>query len=327
MPDPQTPPNTVQLRGSTLLELRDVRREIRARGTTVEILRGVNLQAKAGEVTALLGPNGAGKTTTLNIAQGLDRPDAGTVKLLGQNPWRAGADLRSQVGVMLQDGGLPPSSTPGRLLRHVASLYAQPVHLDALSGRLGIDEFASRSIRRLSGGQKQRVALAAALIGRPRVVFLDEPSAGLDPISRKIVFNLITELKRSGLAIILTTHLLDDAQRLADQVVLLNRGQVVRSGSVTELTMGSEADNNPLEFSIVRPLTAAETHDLPDHLTLWQQESDHHTSGFTIYHINNISSPDDLVSLTQWWQRHQLMPERINMADRSLEDVFWEVSP
>ncbi|MCY1158099.1 MAG: transporter ATP-binding protein, partial [Citricoccus sp.] len=171
-----------------LVSLNGVCRTVRNRRRgDVEILRGVDFQARAGQVTALLGPNGAGKTTTLTIAQGLDRPDAGTVELLGRDPWRAGSALRSRVGVMLQDGGLPPSATPARLLAHVASLYRAPADMAALVERLGIGEFAGRDIRRLSGGQRQRVALAAALAGRPRVVFLDEPSAGLDPVSRQLV--------------------------------------------------------------------------------------------------------------------------------------------
>ncbi|MGO1181971.1 MAG: ABC transporter ATP-binding protein [Micrococcaceae bacterium] len=285
----------------------------------------MSLTARAGHVTALLGPNGAGKTTTLNIAQGLDRPSNGTVRLLGTDPWRASAELRSRVGVMLQEGGLPPSATPARLLRHIAALYRNPADIRALSDRLGIDDFADRSIRRLSGGQKQRVALAAALTGRPTVVFLDEPSAGLDPISRKIVFDIIEELKQAGLALILTTHLLDDAQRLADEVILLKHGVVERSGSVAELT--SNGEKHPVEFWIDRPLSTEDKTTVPSGLTLTLLDPERSPAESARVRVSGVTGAQDLVSLAQWWHDRGLMPERLTMADRSLEDVFWEVGP
>lgn len=308
-----------------MLHLEDVHKSVRSKTGRVEILRGVSLTARAGCVTALLGPNGAGKTTTLNIAQGLDRPTSGTVQLLGTDPWRASAELRSRVGVMLQEGGLPPSATPARLLRHIASLYRNPADIRALSDRLGIDDFADRSIRRLSGGQKQRVALAAALTGRPTVVFLDEPSAGLDPISRKIVFDIIEELKQAGLALILTTHLLDDAQRLADDVILLKHGVVERSGSVAELT--SNGEKHPVEFWVERPLSPDDLATAPPGLTLTVLDPEQSTAAGTRVRVSGVGGTQDLVLLARWWHDRELMPERLTMADRSLEDVFWEAGP
>lgn len=308
-----------------MLHLEDVHKSVRSKTGRVEILRGVSLTARAGCVTALLGPNGAGKTTTLNIAQGLDRPTSGTVQLLGTDPWRASAELRSRVGVMLQDGGLPPSATPARLLRHIASLYRNPADIRALSDRLGINDFADRSIRRLSGGQKQRVALAAALTGRPTVVFLDEPSAGLDPISRKIVFDIIEELKQAGLALILTTHLLDDAQRFADDVILLKHGVVERSGSVAELT--SNGEKHPVEFWVERSLSPKDLATAPSGLTLTVLDPEQSTAAGTRVRVSGVGGTQDLVLLARWWHDRELMPERLTMADRSLEDVFWEVGP
>src|SRR5688572_1790930 len=201
----------------------------------LRVVSGVSLVAGRGEVTALLGANGAGKTTTIECAQGLQRRTGGTITLLGQDPGNAGADLRSRVGVMLQEGGLPPSTRPLPLLRHIAGMYRNPRPLDELVDRLGIDAFSRTTVRRLSGGQKQRLALAAALIGRPEVLFLDEPSAGLDPQSRQLVFELIGELRDSGMGIILTTHLMDDAQRLADYVYIIDAGRNVAEGTVQEL--------------------------------------------------------------------------------------------
>lgn len=313
------------------LELTDVHHRVSTRGQTVEILRGVDLTARAGAVTALLGPNGAGKTTTLTIAQGLIRPTSGQVRLLGQEPWRAGAGLRSRVGVMLQEGGLPQAVTPRRLLSHVCSLYRQPVDMPTLVTRLEIDAFADRDIRRLSGGQKQRVALAAALAGRPDIVFLDEPSAGLDPVSRHLVFDLVRDLKRAGVAIVLTTHLLDDAQRLADQVVLLRQGQVERRGTVAELTSHDAAA--PLVFCLATPLREDQLATSPAGLTIQPRPSDAASPSETIgpaghgYLVQGADTPQKLAALAHWWAELGVMPTDLHLARRSLEDVFLEVAP
>lgn len=200
-----------------------------------EALRGLTWSARTGEVTCVLGPNGAGKTTAVEIATGLQHRDAGTVCVLGTDPWRAGAEHRSRVGVMLQDGGLPQAVTPRALLRHLARLWTGPADVDALCSRLGIDDFAGTSLRRLSGGQRQRVALAAALVGRPRVVFLDEPTAGLDPHARRVVHTLVAEHAAAGTAMIVTTHSFDEAERLADRVVVFARGRVAADGTVAEV--------------------------------------------------------------------------------------------
>ena len=165
---------------------------------SVQAVRDMTWEARAGRITAVLGPNGAGKTTTVACLEGLLQPDTGEARVLGVDPWGADADHRAAVGVMLQDGGLPNTSTPARLLPHLARLYADPWPLDDLRRRLGIHEFDRTSVRRLSGGQRQRVALAAALIGRPRVAFLDEPSAGLDPHARLEVWDLVREVATIG---------------------------------------------------------------------------------------------------------------------------------
>lgn len=304
-----------------MLSLTNVHRDVPARQGRFHILKGVTFQAKAGEVTALLGPNGAGKTTTLSIAQGIDKASSGTVKLLGRDPYRAGSGLRSQVGVMLQDGGLPMSVSGERLLRHLQKLYVHPANIDALMERLDIHSFKDRQIRRLSGGQRQRLGLAAALIGRPRVVFLDEPSAGLDPVSRRIVFELIEELKTLGVCIILTTHLLEDAQRLADHVVLIRDGRVEAAGTVNELT--ATGLRPPFTFRLEQPLSAAQRNDFPGSLSL--SHGDHSGDGL-VWSVSGITSPHDLHELTAWWVRHNLMPIDMGLHTKSLEDVFWELN-
>lgn len=197
--------------------------------------------AESGAVTAVLGPNGAGKTTTMECLEGLQRPTAGTARVLGNDPWRAPAEHRARVGVMLQDGGLPVTTTAERLLHHVARLHAAPADVPALMHRLDLTRVGGRSIRRLSGGERQRVALAAALVGHPDVAFLDEPTAGLDPHARLEVWDLVRETAAVA-AVVVTTHSFEEAERIADHVVIMNAGRVVAQGSLDEVR-----DGRPLE--------------------------------------------------------------------------------
>ncbi|MGE9807650.1 MULTISPECIES: ABC transporter ATP-binding protein [unclassified Janibacter] len=197
---------------------------------------GMSWSADAGRITAVLGPNGAGKTTTMECLEGLQLPDSGRLEVLGHDPWRASPDHRARVGVMLQEGGLPNAARPLRLLRHLAAFHRSPRDVDELAAALGIDEFAKTSVRRLSGGQRQRVALAAALVGAPDVAFLDEPTAGLDPHARLDVWDLVRSVADAGAAVVLTTHSFEEAERLADDVVVVARGAVVASGTLPELT-------------------------------------------------------------------------------------------
>ncbi|MDE9364499.1 ABC transporter ATP-binding protein [Luteipulveratus sp. YIM 133132] len=210
-------------------------RDLHHRYGTTPALDGMSWSARAGAVTAVLGPNGAGKTTTIEMAEGLRRPDAGEIRVLGTDPWQASAQHRARVGVMLQEGGLPGGTRPSRLLRHLARMYASPVEVDPLMDRLGITAFDRTTMRRLSGGQRQRVALAAALVGRPEVLFLDEPTAGLDPHARRDVWTLVKETRDNGVTVVVTTHSFEEAERLADRVVVLARGRVVADGSVAEV--------------------------------------------------------------------------------------------
>ena len=225
-------------------------RDLAKRFGATTALAGMTWAARHGQVTAVLGPNGAGKTTTIECAEGLQRPDFGEVRVLGADPWRAGPDHRARVGVMLQDGGLPSASTPVRLLHHFAAFHQSPADVDVLVKRLGIDAFSGTTVRRLSGGQKQRVALAAALIGRPEVAFLDEPTAGLDPHARLDAWDLLRETRDTGCAVIVTTHSFEEAERLADHIVIVNKGTAAAQGSLAELT--DEVSLETLYFSLTR---------------------------------------------------------------------------
>lgn len=282
----------------------------------LRVLESVSLKAYPGQVTTLLGSNGAGKSTTLACAQGLLRPEGGTVELLGEDPYGDKPELRARVGVMLQDGGLPPSMRPIPLLRHVASLYRNPIDLEELIKRLDLESFGSRTIRRLSGGQKQRVALAIALAGDPEVLFLDEPSAGLDPQSRQVVFDLIAELRDAGKAIILTTHLMDDAQKLSDYVYIIDKGCTVAQGTVSELIARAqeEQDTRPVSFSARSGLALPQP---PEGLYLLETSAGQ-------YRLDGVNSPEHLNWLTSWWAREGILPTQLNLQARSLEDVFLE---
>ena len=292
----------------------------------------VNLRVFPGEVVVLLGANGAGKTTTLACAQGLLKPTRGTVRLLGENPLQADPELRAKVGIMLQDGGLPNAMHPIPLLEHISTMYTDPYPVEELAERLGIDAFNGTTIRRLSGGQKQRVSLAAALIGRPDVLFLDEPSAGLDPQSRNVVFDIIREQRELGTAIVLTTHLIDDAQKLADYVYIIENGTTVQEGTVSEL-IASDGTNR-LQYTLDAPTPTREQL-LPAHLRAGVEliEKVPYTPARNgapsvpgEYELVGALRPEHLAAFTSALAERYLMPISLTMEPKTLEDVFLDIS-
>lgn len=205
------------------------------------ILDGLSFSAQPGAVTALLGPNGAGKSTTIRCCTGVFAPDAGTISVLGHAPGSPEATAR--VGLMPQSAGAWAGVRPRELLRYLASLYAHPHEPESLIAALGLGDFARTPYRRLSGGQQQLVNLAGALIGRPAFVVLDEPTAGLDPHVRRRTWELIRAVADAGVGVLLTTHAMDEAERLADHVWLVDAGRIVLSGTVPELTRGGSLED------------------------------------------------------------------------------------
>ena len=203
---------------------------------------GLSFTIDTGEVFGLLGPNGAGKTTTVEILEGYRRADAGDVRVLGVDPWRDGAQLRPKIGVMLQDGGLYPGIRPLEALQLFASYYDDPDDPDRLLDVVGLRESEHTLVRRMSGGQQQRLSLALALIGRPSLVFLDEPTAGMDPRARATTWDLIRELRDRGATVVLTTHAMHEAEQLCDRVGIVHHGRLVAYGSPSELTTNAGAD-------------------------------------------------------------------------------------
>lgn len=204
-------------------------------------LSDLSLVAEAGQVTALLGPNGAGKTTLIRTCTDILSPTTGTVQVFGLSP--AAACAQGLVGVMPQSTGAWSGIKPLELLRYLSRLYPHPLPVDALADRLGLTAFADTPYRRLSGGQQQAVNLAGAIIGRPQLVILDEPTAGMDPHARHVVWELIEQLRAAGTSVVLSTHLMDEAARLADHIWIIDSGRVALHGTLTELT----ADDTDLE--------------------------------------------------------------------------------
>lgn len=231
---------------------------------SVTACENVSLSANFGEITALLGPNGAGKSTTIACATGLLSPDGGEVQLLGANPLTHDAETRARVGVMLQDGGLTSGATPAQLLAYASSLYAKPRDWRTLAHELGIDAFSSTLVRRLSGGQRQRLSLALSLLGVPDVLFLDEPTAGMDVAVKRRTRELIRAEAERGAAVILTSHALDDIASLADRVIVIAEGSVKADGTLADVerTLGGQS---PLSIDIAASAPSEE------HLVAFEQ--------------------------------------------------------
>jgi ABC-2 type transport system ATP-binding protein len=201
----------------------------------------IDLTADAGEVVVILGPNGAGKTSTVETLEGYRRPAAGDVRVLGLHPRSDHAALTGRMGVMLQRGGVYPMLGPRRVLDLFAAYYPDPLPTDHLLDLVGLRAVAATPWRHLSGGEQQRLSLALALIGRPEVAFLDEPTAGVDPEGRLAIRAVVAGLKEKGVCVLLTTHELTEAEKLADRIVILSAGRVVREGTAHELTTAGAA--------------------------------------------------------------------------------------
>jgi ABC-2 type transport system ATP-binding protein len=279
---------------------------------------GLTLAAERAKVTSLLGPNGAGKTTTIEICEGYRRPDGGTVRVLGLDPVRDARALRPRVGVMLQSGGLPQAVPAGEYLRVMASFYARPLDPAALLDRLGLAGSVRVPCRRLSGGQQQRLSLAAALIGRPELVFLDEPTAGLDPQARHATWELIAELRAAGVSVVLTTHFMEEAERLADGVVIVDHGRLVAEGTPAELT----GTDGQLRFRAEPGLsTDSLLSALPDGTAVKESPAGHY-----VIEVQRRVDPQLLAAVTGWCADHGVLAKDLGVESRTLEDVFLELT-
>jgi ABC-2 type transport system ATP-binding protein len=279
---------------------------------------GLTLTARRGEVTAILGPNGAGKTTTVEVCEGYRRADGGTVRVLGLDPAADGARLRPRVGVMLQSGGIPPAVPAGEYLTLLSKFHAHPLDPAELLETVGLSGSARTAYKRLSGGQQQRLSLAAAVIGRPELVFLDEPTAGMDPQARHATWDLVAGLKAAGVSVILTTHFMEEAERLADHVVIIDKGRAVADASPAELTGSAgqlrfraepELDTDSLLAALPAGAAAKES-----------------PAGHYLIEVHGAVDPGMVAAVTAWCAERGVLPSSLRIESRTLEDVFLELT-
>ena len=273
---------------------------------------GVTFSAETGRVTVVLGPNGAGKTSTIEHLEGYRRAASGRSSVLGMDPIDQHAELTRRVGIMLQQGGIPTGIRPAEVLRQYAGFFDDPVDPDELLGMVGLGERRRTTYRRLSGGEQQRLSLALALVGRPRCVFLDEPTAGVDLEGRDLIRSVLDGLRDDGVTVLVTTHDLDEAERLADHVVIIDRGRVVAEGAPATLMASAPSDH--LLFGAPPDLdVAALGAELGATVTQVRRGE---------YRVDTAPTPTAVAALTAWLARHDLPLADLRAERQRLDDVF-----
>ena len=279
------------------------------------VVDGLSFTVRQGEIFALLGPNGAGKTTTIETLEGYRAPDGGLVRVLGLDPMRQGQgrELKALVGVMLQQDGLYPGLSAREVLNLFAGYYERPYAVETLLNRVGLVDAAKTRCRRLSGGQKRRLALAVALIGRPRLVFLDEPTTGMDPQARLATWEIIRGLKSSGVTVLLTTHLMDEAERLADRVAIIDHGRLIALDTPAGLTGAQDA--GVVRFVAPAGLDCAQLAALPS-----ARSAEEIRPGS--YLLETESASALLAELTTWLRDQGIVLSELRVGHGSLEDLF-----
>lgn len=270
-----------------------------------------------GEVFALLGPNGAGKTTTVETLEGYRTPDEGRVRILGRDPVRETQALKPYIGVMLQQDGLYPGLTAREILRLYAGYFLHPQNIEGLLERVGLTSAARTRCRRLSGGQKRRLALAVALIGNPTLVFLDEPTAGMDPQARLATWEIIRDLKQQGATVLLTTHQMDEAERLADRIAIIDHGRLVALDTPTQMIGVQNATT--VRFIAPAGLDCAQLTALP-----FAYKAEEIRPGS--YLIETEAVPALLAELTAWLRDKNITLSELRVGHGSLEDLFLQLT-
>jgi ABC-2 type transport system ATP-binding protein len=288
------------------------------------VVDGLSFDVRREEIFGLLGPNGAGKTTTVEVIEGYRWPDAGDVRVLGLDPARDGASLRSRMGLMLQSGGIYPQVKPIEILRLFASFYAAPHDPNELLDLVGLRSAAGTRFKDLSGGEKQRLGLALALAGRPELVVLDEPTAGMDPAAKVDTRRLIGELRAAGVTVVLTTHDLADVERLADRVAFIDRGRLVALASPSELTSAAAVPR--FRFRLEVPLSDADRQSLGERLSDGAPGTDLVDEGGGRYRLDGVSPAPGLVSrLATWCESRQLLVVEVTTGSGTLEERYLEL--
>ena len=282
---------------------------------SVRAVDDLSLTVETGEVFGLLGPNGAGKTTTVEILEGYRRAEAGDVRVLELDPWREGARLRPRIGVMLQDGGLYPGIRPLEALSLFASYYDDPDDPQRLLDVVGLRDAEQTLVRRMSGGQYQRLSLALALIGRPALVFLDEPTAGLDPRARATTWELVRDLRDQGATVVLTTHAMDEAEQLCNRLAIIDHGRLVGYGTPSEL-----AAANAVEETRFSALPGLDRVALAGALGLDAGEVRELRPGE--YVLDVLATPELIAGLAGWLRDRDVTLGDLHAGRGSLEEVF-----
>ncbi|HEX2756256.1 MAG TPA: ABC transporter ATP-binding protein [Candidatus Limnocylindrales bacterium] len=292
------------------------------------VLRDLSFRVAAGEIFALLGPNGAGKTTTVEIIEGYRRADRGEVRVLGVDPARAGRAHRARVGLMLQGGGgIDPRMTAREVVGLHARFHAEPRDVDELLGRVGLTGSTARTrYRRLSGGEKQRVGLALALVGRPELAILDEPTAGMDVEARAATRDLLAGLRASGVTVLLTSHDLVDVERLVDRLAILDRGRIVAIGAPQELTAASFP---VLRFRLALPLAEPDRVALADRLAEAGGDSRiaiEDDGGSGRYRVDGLApTPPIVATVASWCEARGALILELRTGGGSLEERYLEL--
>jgi ABC-2 type transport system ATP-binding protein len=280
---------------------------------------GLSFVVPRGEVFGLLGPNGAGKTTTVEALEGYRAPDAGTVRVLGLDPIRDARRLTPRIGVMLQEGGLYPGLKPAELLRLFASYYDEAEDPDVLLDTVGLGDTVNKPVRRLSGGQAQRLSLACALVGRPEVVFLDEPTAGMDPHARATTWRLVREIRGRGVTVLLTTHAMDEAEQLCDRVAIVAGGKLAALGTPAELTRWETRDE--IWFAAAPQI---DTVGLARALGVDASDLVEDRPGE--YLVRAAGTPARIADLACFLRDHHIALVALQSGRRSLEEVFLQIT-
>jgi ABC-2 type transport system ATP-binding protein len=300
-----------------------------------DVVAGLTFDVHPGEILGLLGPNGAGKTTTVEILEGYRRPDGGSVRVLGLDPVRDARALRPRVGIMLQQGGLPPQVRTREIVHLYASFFRDPEDADLLLGRVGLADAARRRVKVLSGGERQRLALALALVGRPEVAMLDEPTAGMDPQAKAATRGIVADLRDRGCAVVLTTHELADLERLADRIAIVRHGRLVALGTPAEIVAGVR---RRLRFRVAGLLSAAGRAELAGALATGAEPPTTGGDGTTIratieedgpggaYRLEGLEpSPRVVAALADWCRGRDLLLTEMRAAGGTLEERFLEL--
>jgi ABC-2 type transport system ATP-binding protein len=277
------------------------------------VVNHLHFTVRRGEIFALLGPNGAGKTTTVETLEGYRKADEGTIRVLGLDPISQARNLKPRIGVMLQQDGLYQALTAREVLRLFAGYYEHPQNIDTLIERVGLSSAAKTRCRRLSGGQKRRLALAVALVGNPELIFMDEPTTGMDPQARLTTWEIVRDLQQQGVTILLTTHLMDEAERLADRVAIIDHGQLIALDTPANLTGTQNA--NVVRFVAPAGLDCTQLVALPS-----AHKAEELRPGS--YLIETDAVPTLLVELTSWLRDSHITLSELRVGHGSLEDLF-----